>query len=342
MVVSYHRKFTDTESRYAVVEKELLALVEGIKRHRPYLFDKKFTAHTDHLPLIGIINAFKAGRQHHNRRIERMLLHNISEFISMMTIYFSSKTLSSIRTCISKRTRVDNNEGQKIPVRHDRIVSPLSHHDASSVSMVVKLASNDINFDELDYAEVQQYDASSSNKEGVVTVYVNKQKGWKIFVPTSQRRSLLWRHHAPLHAHKDILLHNLRDYVWPNMSEDVDIFLSTCVCANQKGRKPMRIMKGTAPEVKFPLQLLGIDLYEYKSEHYLTSIDYFSSFPMVTHIDSKTKDDIIDGLRKAESMFGAPKSYLSDQGGEFSEVSKLAEHLTTSSHRPMANRKIER
>ena len=383
VVSSYHRKFTDTESRYAVVEKELLALVEGVKRHRPYLFDKKFTAHTDHLPLIGIINAFKAGRQHHNRRIERMLLH-ISEFISMMTIvfiagifnvisdfgtrlpsvapsveesaapegpplcllhrqeYFSSKTLSSIRTCISKRTRVDNNKGQKIPVRHDRIVSPLSHHDASSVSMVVKLASNDINFDELDYAEVQQYDASSSNKEGVVTVYVNKQKGWKIFVPTSQRRSLLWSHHAPLHAHKDILLHNLRDYVWPNMSEDVDIFLSTCVCANQKGRKPMRIMKGTAPEVKFPLQLLGIDLYEYKSEHYLTSIDYFSSFPMVTHIDSKTKDDIIDGLRKAESMFGAPKSYLSDQGGEFSEVSKLAEHLTTSSHRPMANGKIER
>lgn len=41
-------------------------------------------------------------------------------------------------------------------------------------------------------------------------------------------------------------------------------------------------------------------------------------------------------------MFGAPKSYLSDQGGEFSEVSKLAEHLTTSSHRPMANGKIER
>ena len=118
--------------------------------------------------------------------------------------YFSSKTLSSIRMCISKRTRV-NNEGQKRPVRNDRIVvSPLSHHDASSVSMVVKLAaSNDINFDELDFAEVQQYDASSSNKEGVVTVFVNKQKGWNILVPTSQRRSLLlWRHHAPLHAHK--------------------------------------------------------------------------------------------------------------------------------------------
>ncbi|CAM9443739.1 unnamed protein product, partial [Heterosigma akashiwo] len=48
MVMSYHRKLTDTETRYAVIERELLALVEGVKRHRPYLFGRPITCYTDH------------------------------------------------------------------------------------------------------------------------------------------------------------------------------------------------------------------------------------------------------------------------------------------------------
>lgn len=46
------RTLNDAESRYLVIEKELLAIIFAVKTFRPYLFGKKFILITDHQPLI--------------------------------------------------------------------------------------------------------------------------------------------------------------------------------------------------------------------------------------------------------------------------------------------------
>jgi len=45
------RTLNDTESNYATVEKEMLAIIWGIKYFRPQLFGNKFKTVTDHMPL---------------------------------------------------------------------------------------------------------------------------------------------------------------------------------------------------------------------------------------------------------------------------------------------------
>ena len=48
------KTLTDTESRYANIERELLAVVYGCERFHTYLFGRSFVAESDHKPLESI------------------------------------------------------------------------------------------------------------------------------------------------------------------------------------------------------------------------------------------------------------------------------------------------
>ena len=45
------RALTETESRYAQIEKEMLAIVFSVEKFNVYKFGRKTTIHTDHKPL---------------------------------------------------------------------------------------------------------------------------------------------------------------------------------------------------------------------------------------------------------------------------------------------------
>ena len=48
------KSLTDVETRYADIERELLAVVYGCEKFHTYLFDHSFTVHSDHKPLESI------------------------------------------------------------------------------------------------------------------------------------------------------------------------------------------------------------------------------------------------------------------------------------------------
>ncbi|XP_076047435.1 uncharacterized protein LOC143028970 [Oratosquilla oratoria] len=69
--VSYHsRKLKPAEWNYSTVEKELLAVVEGIKKYYYFLYGDKFILETDHLPLSSLRTSKNA-----NARIMRWALY---------------------------------------------------------------------------------------------------------------------------------------------------------------------------------------------------------------------------------------------------------------------------
>ena len=47
---------TSAEKNYSVTEREALVFVEGIKYYQPYLYDQRFTVHTDHNALQWLMN----------------------------------------------------------------------------------------------------------------------------------------------------------------------------------------------------------------------------------------------------------------------------------------------
>ena len=66
------RALTDTQKRYAQIEKELLAVLFGCKKFHYYVYGgSKFTIQTDHKPLVGIV---EKDMENNNPRIKKMLI----------------------------------------------------------------------------------------------------------------------------------------------------------------------------------------------------------------------------------------------------------------------------
>ena len=62
---------TETESRYAQIEKEMLAIVFGVERFEQYVYGRPVHVETDHKPLESI---FKKSLISAPKRLQRMLL----------------------------------------------------------------------------------------------------------------------------------------------------------------------------------------------------------------------------------------------------------------------------
>ncbi|KAK3732551.1 hypothetical protein QZH41_017842, partial [Actinostola sp. cb2023] len=65
------RSLTETECKYAQIEKELLAVVFGCERFHQYIYAKEVTVETDHRPLVSIITK---SLDKAPARLQRMLL----------------------------------------------------------------------------------------------------------------------------------------------------------------------------------------------------------------------------------------------------------------------------
>lgn len=80
-VVFASRTLTDTETRYAQIERELLAVVFGCTKFKDYVYGKSVVMETDHQPLVTIL---KKPIHTAPARLQRMLLRLQSYDISLV------------------------------------------------------------------------------------------------------------------------------------------------------------------------------------------------------------------------------------------------------------------
>lgn len=313
------RALSDTEKRYAQIEKEMLAVVFSLERFHQYTFGRKITVHSDHKPLEAIL---KKPLSSVPRRLQGMILRCQRYDINLIYKKGSEMYLADTLSRASLPTTDGQDEFELVnvftalPIRTDRLAMLQSATlQDEHLQQIVTFITNSWPTDKSDlppWAMPFFYNRHELSYHDNL-VFRNEQ----VIVPRSMRTHMLEALHAS-HRSADACLRRARECLyWPTMSADIRQYISNCntchkfLAQNQKETLKQHDLGS------FPWEKVGIDLFAFGNNVYLVTVDYFSNYFEVDKLESMTSACVIKKLKYHFARYGIPLTVISDNGPQF-------------------------
>ena len=335
---------TAAQKNYAVIELEMLAIVEAVRKCDFYLRGCHwFLVVTDHKPLEGV---FKKPLTEINN--DRLLRFKEALMPYNFTVTWRAGKTHEIADALSRAPVFG-------PPEFD-----VSHN--SLCQRVVEDPSIQLLFDAIDQeykqrcTRLRRGEAAPAGDElkkvwtelGLLddeaeTLIV---KGQQVVVPRSARREILRRLHI---AHQGVnktkqLARDL--FYWPGMSNDIAELVGSCRVCQQFAASQQAEPVQQAPADR-PMEQVCVDLFDFKGDTYLVAVDAFSGYPWVHRLNRTATENVTNVLDQWFAQFGRPESIKSDNGpqfrGPFGDWCKAngIRHVTSSPFHPQSNGRAE-
>lgn len=349
------RSLTETERRYAQIEKEALAITWACEKFAMYILGKRFEIETDHKPLVPILGTKALDSL--PPRVLRFRLR-LARFDYLIQ-HVPGKHLYTA-DCLSRAPSSEQG---------DQLLEGLA--ELASEACVAHLPAGQDRLQE--YREAQQSDPLCT----LVTKYC--KTGWPHKNKVDEALAPYWEARGSLTLHGDLLLYSNRIVVpasmqqttlskihqghqgiercrqrartsvwWPGISNQIQKFVQSCQhCAAESSSRKEPLMPTPLPE--YPWQKIATDLFTLKGKTYIVVIDYFSRYLEVATLSTTTSTIIISILKSLFARYGIPEEVVSDNGPqyasqEFADFAKQYNfhHTTSSPHFPQSNGHAER
>ena len=291
----FSKKLLPYQRNYTISELECYAIVEALEYFHHYLYGSKFTVITDHQALKWLHKIKKP-----NSRLFKWALK-----------------LSQYDFQIQYRPGKDNIEADALS--RNPVLEDFTHENHLNIINLIQK-------EELKTAQKEEMDVNMNHTlphlrtvDGILV----RKKGLfrRYYVPTSLRTKVVEKFHEKF-GHigiKKTLFMISKSYFWPNMTNEVKLFIDTCeICQKNKVRKGKEYgtLSITGP-ANNPFEIISIDTlcgfegYGSNHKYFLLAIDNFTRFVWgITSKTQKTKD--FRRLIELVLMIGKPKYILSD------------------------------
>lgn len=345
------KAFTETEQRYANIEREMLAVVYACERFHNYIYGNHFIVESDHKPLemIKLKNLSAAPP-----RLQRLLLRLQSYD---MTIRYKPGKDMVMADALS---RLNPLKGE--PIEKEEVVVNFVQFSEQKVKDIKRETMSDPELSSLmeiiidGWPEkrrsvpkpIQKYWAfrdELSIENGIII------KGDRLVIPQSMQSEILDKIHV---GHQGIIKSQLRAKTcvfWNNINKDIESMVKKCIICQEHGSSlpPEPLEQFEIPTR--PWQVLGSDLFYLNGVEHLLVTDYYSKFFLVKEIPKgqSSSNTIIEMLKQMFSEHGIPEKMVTDNGSQyvsyafkrFSEEWSFC-HVTSSPRYPKSNGFIER
>lgn len=357
------------EQNYAVIEKEALAIVWGVKYFRHYLFGRKFTVITDHNPLRWLMDIKNpAGRL--ARWSLTLQEYDITIKHRPGKAHQNADALSRIPAEPSVATTCAKAETDIIPKRSYQDIRDRQKNDPSLAAII-------------QYLELGELPELSSKARETVILSGDYELGhdgllYHLWQPGSHRRRQAIRRQIAIPrslidevmyaCHDDLTAGHLsfqktydkvqERFYWKGMYSDIEFWCKSCVdCATKKSPKNRpKFPLNPLPTVNGPFDRVAVDVLgpfppTYKSNKYIIVFsDYLTRWPevfAVNNADAETTARLF--VEEIVCRHGAPRELLSDNGKNFrsnlmKEICKLTntKKTFTTAYHPETNGLVER
>ena len=229
------KALTPTESRYAVIEKEMLAVLFSLKKFHQYTFGNRTTVFSDHKPLQSIL---KKPLDQAPRRLQGMIL--ATQLYNFEVQYIPGKDMH-IADLLSRSYLPDASECDSfdhvnavdyIPVRSKRLSKMRkATQDDDVLQMLITVVQEGWPDDKILLPpQVMLYFHCRDEivvNDGLVF------KGSRVIVPESMRKEIKEALHTA-HIGVESTLRRARECVyWPSMNSDIKMMISQCEICNK-------------------------------------------------------------------------------------------------------------
>ncbi|XP_062504855.1 uncharacterized protein LOC134181605 [Corticium candelabrum] len=172
--------------------------------------------------------------------------------------------------------------------------------------------------------------------------------GDRLLVPDQLRSYMLDRVHSTHLGINGCIRRAKQSIWWPGMTGQIRDKIESCEECNKYPVKQSKetLVSHHVPER--PWVKVGVDLFEYRSKHYLVISDYQSNFLEMERLYETTSKSVIKSLKQQFARHGIPEHLFSDNGPQFQsqEFAHFADvwnfqHNTASPGYPKSNGKAE-
>lgn len=345
------RALTQTEGRYAQIEKEFLAVVFSMEKFHQYTYGRKVTVQSDHKPLETIVRKPLLSAP---KRLQSMMLR-IQKY-DLDVIYVPGRdmlladTLS--RAYLPESTPVEAeletvNMVQHLPISSDRLhdIRSATEKD-TTLQLLIKTMSQRWPKDKSQVpSEIRPYfslQGELSHQDGIVF------RGERAVIPDKLRSDITGRLHSS-HLGVEGCLRRARECVyWLGMNDQIKTYIAKCdICRSMDNKQQKEtLMSHEVPSR--PWAKVGTDLFVFDNKNYLITVDYWSNFWEIDYLIDTKSTTVIKKLKAHFARQGIPDSVMSDNGPQYAsqDFQKFCElwgfqHVTSSPGYPQSNGKAE-
>ena len=359
--VAYGSKaLTETEKNYSQIEKEMLAIVFGLKKFHTYVYGRNdVTIETDHLPLV---------------RIFEKPLHQVPLRLQKMRMAVQQYDFKIVGKSGKDIPVADALSRAYLPATEARLLSDVNHANIFAVEVRGLTA-----FSEKKQEEVQMKTKADPVLQELIKIMRsgwpnNRQdvaqevrkfwdsreemsvldgivfKGDRVVIPETMQQEILKIIHA---SHLGIVKCKqlARDIVYrPGMKSEIEKMVERCPeCQENKRQQQNEPMVPTQTPER-PWQVVAADLLQCSARNWLVVTDYYSDFIEVEELCQNTySSTVIEKLARIFAVHGRPDKLITDNGPQFRshQFHTFVDdwgmtHSTTSPYHHQANGKVER
>ena len=350
------RSMTEAETRYAQIEKELLAVLFSLEKFNQYTYGQYVTVESDHRPLESILKKplIKAPL-----RLQRMLLR-LQKY--NFELKFKPGKELIVADMLSRAYLPDSESSTENEIEQyvHAIIENMPVSD-EKLSEIKEQTLHDTDLQELQQVIMRGWPNNKANLECKVQEYWDSRdeltvvdgiilKGDRIVIPKTLRTEMMTKLHLG-HFGIEKTKRRARDILyWPGMNAQIMDMVSKCeICQRNKNPKQQKepLINHQIPDG--PWQNVAADLFHWNERDYLLIVDYYSRYFETVQVNNIKSKTVINHMKAIFARHGIPQKFISDNGpcfssSEFSEFSKLwkFQHVTSSPLYPKSNGLVEK
>ena len=305
------RALTDSQRKWAKIEKELLSVVFALERFHQYTYGRQVMIQNDHKPLENILSKplGEAPKRLQNLMM-RLNKYNIKFQFIPGTKLVLADTLS--RAHLQDSEEIEEHFVNVMDIRD--IVLDKIRDETQKDNSLQQLCG----FVQNGWPETYSLPTCLRpfyNFKDLITISDGLlMKGERVIIPCSMRSEIKSRLHSAHFGHDAMLRRARATVYWPNINSDLEQLVNSCdACQKHKPqntKEPLILHE----EGTRPWQKVGMDFFEFHQRNYLVYVDYFSNFIEVEKLSNITTASTINVLKQQFVRHGIPQVLISDSG----------------------------